>query len=82
MTSHKIKDDVDKREYRLITGSDDGSVFFWNISHDLVTDAQIYHENLQAQAQKKTGKIKNKLTYRLPEINPKFELLLSGYAQI
>lgn len=27
---------TDLREYRLVTGSDDGHVFFWNIPYDLV----------------------------------------------
>lgn len=42
-TQCKIKDDFDNREYRLVTGGDDGHVFFWNIPYDLVNEAKEAH---------------------------------------
>ena len=39
---------IDQREYRLLTGSDDGYVFFWNIPYDLISEAKNNHSNLLA----------------------------------
>ena len=41
-TQKKIKDVVDNREFRIITGGDDGYVFFWNIPYDLVNEAKAF----------------------------------------
>lgn len=38
-TQKKIKDNIDNREYRIVTASDDGSIFFWNLPYDQVSDA-------------------------------------------
>lgn len=43
-TQKKIKDQFEQREFRLITGGDDGHVFFWNIPYDLVSEAKLHHE--------------------------------------
>jgi len=32
------------REYRLLTGSDDGYIFFWNIPFDLVNETKQIHQ--------------------------------------
>ena len=42
-TQKKISDDLDNREYRLVTGGDDGHVFFWNIPFDYVNEARAHH---------------------------------------
>lgn len=39
-TQKKINDDFDNREYRLVTGGDDGHVFFWNIPYDFINEAK------------------------------------------
>jgi hypothetical protein len=39
-TRNKIQDTMDSSEYRLITGCDDGHIFFWNIPFDYVHDAK------------------------------------------
>lgn len=39
-TQKKIQENFDHREYRLVTGSDDGYVFFWNIPYDMVAEAR------------------------------------------
>jgi hypothetical protein len=39
-TQKKIKDEIDNREYRLVTGGDDGHVFFWNIPYDFINEAK------------------------------------------
>lgn len=75
-TQHKIKEIYDNREYRLITGSDDGYILFWNIPHNLVTEAQSRIKNLSSNS--KLGS--KKYGYKIPELKPKNELLLSGYA--
>ena len=46
-TQKKIQEDVDNREYRLISGSDDGYVFFWNIPHDLINQAKSLQATIQ-----------------------------------
>lgn len=79
MTKHKIKDEHDSREYRIITGSDDGYVFFWNISHELINDSLSYHEQLNMTLK---FNAKAQISYKIPVIKPKYELFLSGYAQI
>ena len=39
-TQKKIQENFDRREYRLVTGSDDGYIFFWNIPYDMVAEAR------------------------------------------
>jgi hypothetical protein len=45
----KINQDIEQeeREYRLVSGSDDGYIFFWNISFSMLTEAkaQFYGTN-------------------------------------
>ena len=41
----KIIDVIDNREFRIVTGADDGHVFFWNIPYDLINEAKIALEN-------------------------------------
>ena len=77
VTQHKIKENFDHREYRIITGSDDGYIFFWNIPHNLVIEAKNYHRNMVSQVQSNQ---RMKSSYKIPEIKPKHELILSGYA--
>lgn len=79
-TQKKINDQTDQREYRLITGSDDGHIFFWNIPYDLITDAK-QAMTMQAEKLKKmSGKGQSYINRKIPEFKPKYELLLSGYA--
>ena len=46
-TQKKIKDVIDNREFRLVTGADDGHVFFWNIPYDMISEAK---ENIALEA--------------------------------
>lgn len=43
-TQKKIKGSIDQREYRLISGGDDGYVFFWNIPYEMVNEAKVAHQ--------------------------------------
>jgi len=43
----KFVESFDSREYRLVTGSDDGNIFFWNIPYDLVNDSKNWHANVE-----------------------------------
>jgi len=97
-TQKKINDDFDNREYRLVTGGDDGHVFFWNIPYDFINEAKAYQaqvsgeKKLSNQRQLTLGKRGAGIKYlnpahsiqnrKIPEIKPKYELFLSGYAQI
>ena len=76
VTQHKIKESYDKREYRIVTGSDDGYLFFWNIPHDFVTEAKNYFTSQTSNPL--SARVKQ--AYKVPEIKPKHEVLLSGYA--
>ena len=38
----KYQEQIDDKEYRLVTASDDGYVLFWNIPNDLVTEAKAH----------------------------------------
>jgi len=78
VTQHKIKENMDNREFRIVTGSDDGYIFFWSIPYNLITEAKKYHLNSNTNS----NIARAKQSYRIPVIKPKFELLLSGYAQI
>ena len=80
---NKFIESFDSREYRLVTGSDDGHIFFWNIPYDLVNESKNWHANERLQSPKKVGKIDSshhRSSFRIPEIKPKYELMLSGYA--
>jgi hypothetical protein len=33
-------ENFDNREYRIVTASDDGSIFFWNVPYDLIESAK------------------------------------------
>lgn len=76
VTQHKIKENYDKREYRVITGSDDGYMYFWNIPHDYVSLAKNFYATQIANPLSSRAK----LGYKVPEIKAKHEVLLSGYA--
>ena len=68
----------------MVTGSDDGHIFFWNIPYDLVNESKNWHAGERPQTGKKSaGKIDSthhRGAFRIPEIKPKYELLLTGYA--
>ena len=88
-TQKKIQEDVDNREYRLVSGSDDGYVFFWNIPHDLINQAKSLQGNDKMQVQgrnsllkRQSGKYGPSFSRKIPEFKPKYELFLTGYAQI
>ena len=55
-TQKKIVEQVDDREYRLVTASDDGYLFFWNISYDLITDAKNFQNTLLKGESRKSQK--------------------------
>lgn len=78
-TSKKIQARSDLREYRLVTGSDDGHVFFWNIPYDLVNQAR---DLLAGKVRRLSTKLAGPGARKIPEFKPKYELMLSGYAQI
>ena len=42
MEPQKINQEIEQeeREYRLVSGSDDGYIFFWNISFNMLTEAK------------------------------------------
>jgi len=46
-TQNKFTESFDSREYRLVTGSDDGHIFFWNIPYDLVKESKTWHTNAE-----------------------------------
>ena len=48
-TQKKINDDFDNREYRLVTGGDDGQVFFWNIPYDFINEAKAYQAQVSGE---------------------------------
>ena len=78
-TQKKIQENFDQREYRLVTGSDDGYLLFWNIPYDMVTETKnLFHSDLKKQSTMK-GKRSHK---KIPEFKPKYELYLSAYANI
>jgi hypothetical protein len=95
-TQKKIKDVIDNREFRIVTGADDGHVFFWNIPYDLINEEKerIALEltpgvpNRRGLSMKKSNSTKlsniaGSVGFRkIPEFKPKFELFLSGYAQV
>ena len=91
-TQKKIQEDVDNREYRLISGSDDGYIFFWNIPHDLINQAKTLQATIQGdktQGQSRASILKRSqakfgqnFSRKIPEFKPKYELYLTGYAQI
>ena len=94
-TQKKIQEDVDNREYRLVSGSDDGYVFFWNIPHDLINQAKSLQASIQGEKKltsnpsgrpslvKRTSvKYGQSFSRKIPEFKPKYELFLTGYAQI
>lgn len=79
-----------------MTGSDDGYIFFWNIPYDLINQARSQQAALQGE-KKLAGSPQGKLSMirrashakfgqgysrRIPEFKPKYELYLTGYAQI
>lgn len=86
----KIVDVIDNREFRIVTGADDGHVFFWNIPYDLINEAKIALENSKKEPMprlsmsKKNSKMSSSAAApgfrKIPEFKPKFELFLSGYA--
>jgi hypothetical protein len=81
---------IDNREFRIVTGSDDGHVFFWNVPYDLINEAKTHIQNTKniplpkLSMSKKNSKFGSQYVppgYRkIPEFKPKFELYLSGYA--
>ena len=95
-TQKKIKDDFDNREYRLVTGSDDGHVFFWNLPYDFIHEARAHQAQLAGDRKpsqhrqstlvkrgtsgKYMGGGQSSQTRRIPEVKPRYELFLSGYA--
>ena len=93
-TQKKIQEDVDNREYRLVSGSDDGYVFFWNIPHDLISQAKSLQASIQgdkklgSNAQGKAAAMRRSshtkygqnFSRKIPEFKPKYELFLTGYA--
>jgi len=93
-TQKKIQEDVDNREYRLVSGSDDGYVFFWNIPHDLISQAKSLQASIQgdkklgSNAQGKAAAMRRSshakygqsFSRKIPEFKPKHELFLTGYA--
>ena len=93
-TQKKIQEDVDNREYRLVSGSDDGYVFFWNIPHDLISQAKSLQASIQGEKKlgnnslsrpslaKRTSVKYGQASRKIPEFKPKYELFLTGYAQI
>lgn len=94
-TQKKIQEDVDNREYRLVSGSDDGNIFFWNIPHDLINQAKSLQASIQGEKKmgnsapgrpslvKRTSvKYGPAFSRKIPEFKPKYELYLTGYAQI
>lgn len=48
-TQKKINDDFDNREYRLVTGGDDGHVFFWNIPYDFINEAKAHQAQVSGE---------------------------------
>jgi len=48
-TQKKIKDEIDNREYRLVTGGDDGHLFFWNIPYDFINEAKAHYAQVQGE---------------------------------
>lgn len=46
-TQKKIQENFDQREYRLVTGSDDGYLLFWNIPYDMVSEARNQSNDLK-----------------------------------
>lgn len=93
-TQKKIKDDFDNREYRLVTGSDDGYVFFWNLPYDFINEAKAHQALLagdrrphrqstlvkRGTTNKYIGAGQSSQARKIPEIKAKYELYLSGYA--
>lgn len=75
-TQKKFQENFDQREYRLVTGSDDGYLLFWNIPYDMVTETK---NHLSNDLNKSKGKRSHK---KIPEFKPKYELYLSAYANI
>jgi hypothetical protein len=71
-------------------------VFFWNIPYDLISEAKDYQkialENSKGEPKgrlsmsKKNSKMSSNAVSvgfrKIPEFKPKFELFLSGYAQV
>lgn len=51
----KYQEQIDDKEYRLVTASDDGYVLFWNIPNDLVTEAKAHRA--QALAGESRGSV-------------------------
>ena len=89
------KESVDNREYRLVTAGEDGYVFFWNLSFDQINDARAHFYGQFNPSERRTSaklhissKAKSLIgggahhQRRIPEMKPKYELPLSGYAQI
>lgn len=67
-------------------------MFFWNIPYDLISEAKIALENSKGEPKgrlsmsKKNSKMSSNAVSvgfrKIPEFKPKFELFLSGYAQV